>query len=56
MVVGGEGATAREILRHKTIERVVMVDIDKVGRLSATPCICLDDVSVYNWESRKFIS
>jgi spermidine synthase len=26
---GGEGATAREILRHKTVERVVMVDIDE---------------------------
>jgi thermospermine synthase len=27
---GGEGATAREVLRHKTVERVVMVDIDEV--------------------------
>eukprot|EP01094_Clydonella_sp_ATCC50884_P023923 TRINITY_DN586_c0_g1_i1.p1 TRINITY_DN586_c0_g1~~TRINITY_DN586_c0_g1_i1.p1 ORF type:complete len:342 (-),score=109.10 TRINITY_DN586_c0_g1_i1:236-1198(-) len=27
---GGEGATAREILRHKTVERVVMVDIDDI--------------------------
>ncbi|KAK9811139.1 hypothetical protein WJX73_006141 [Symbiochloris irregularis] len=27
---GGEGATAREVLRHKSVERVVMVDIDKV--------------------------
>ncbi len=26
---GGEGATAREVLRHKTIEEVVMVDIDE---------------------------
>ncbi len=26
---GGEGATAREILRHQTIESVVMVDIDE---------------------------
>jgi len=25
---GGEGATIREILRHKTVEKVVMVDID----------------------------
>ena len=30
-LAGGEGATVREILRHKTVERVVMVDIDKVG-------------------------
>lgn len=27
---GGEGATVREILRHKSVEQVVMVDIDKV--------------------------
>lgn len=27
---GGEGATAREVLRHKSVERVLMVDIDKV--------------------------
>nr|BCL66181.1 spermine synthase 1 [Volvox reticuliferus] len=27
---GGEGATAREVLRHRTVEEVVMVDIDKV--------------------------
>ncbi len=26
---GGEGATAREILKHKSIEKVVMVDIDE---------------------------
>ena len=26
---GGEGATAREILSHRTIERVVMVDLDE---------------------------
>ena len=25
---GGEGATAREVLRHKSVEKVVMVDID----------------------------
>mmetsp|Transcript_23336 Transcript_23336/g.64747 ORF Transcript_23336/g.64747 Transcript_23336/m.64747 type:complete len:312 (+) Transcript_23336:156-1091(+) len=27
---GGEGATAREVLRHKSVEKCVMVDIDKV--------------------------
>jgi len=27
---GGEGATAREVLRHKSVEKLVMVDIDKV--------------------------
>lgn len=26
---GGEGATLREVLRHKTVERAVMIDIDK---------------------------
>ncbi|KAL8171377.1 hypothetical protein V2J09_023181 [Rumex salicifolius] len=26
---GGEGSTAREILRHKTVEKLVMCDIDK---------------------------
>ncbi len=26
---GGEGATAREVLRHKSVKKVVMVDIDK---------------------------
>merc|ERR1719203_2782113 len=26
---GGEGSTAREVLRHKTVEKCVMVDIDK---------------------------
>ena len=29
-LAGGEGATAREVLRHKSVEKVVMVDIDKV--------------------------
>ncbi|KXZ57047.1 SPS1 protein [Gonium pectorale] len=27
---GGEGATAREVLRHASVEKVVMVDIDQV--------------------------
>ncbi len=26
---GGEGATAREVLRHKSVEKVVMIDIDE---------------------------
>ncbi|KAL5705195.1 thermospermine synthase [Ranunculus cassubicifolius] len=26
---GGEGSTARELLRHKTVEKVVMCDIDE---------------------------
>lgn len=28
IIGGGEGATAREVLKHKSVERVVMVDID----------------------------
>lgn len=27
---GGEGATAREVLRHKSVEQVIMVDIDEI--------------------------
>ena len=27
---GGEGSTAREVLKHKSVEKVVMVDIDRV--------------------------
>ena len=27
---GGEGSAAREVLRHKTVQRVVMCDIDQV--------------------------
>jgi spermidine synthase len=29
IVGGGEGATLREVLRHRTVQRAVMVDIDK---------------------------
>ena len=29
---GGELATAREILRHKSVEKCVMVDLDKVRK------------------------
>lgn len=28
---GGEGSTARELLRHKTVDKVVMCDIDEVS-------------------------
>lgn len=28
---GGEGATAREVLRHKSVEEVIMVDIDQAS-------------------------
>src|SRR3990172_12876857 len=29
VIGGGEGATLREVLRHSTVERAVMVDIDR---------------------------
>lgn len=28
---GGEGSTARETLKHKTLDKVVMCDIDQVN-------------------------
>lgn len=28
---GGEGSAAREVLKHKTVESVVMCDIDEVS-------------------------
>ena len=47
---GGEGATAREALRHRSVEKVVMVDIDKVGRRPRLPepstCVCR---SLHDW-------
>lgn len=30
---GGEGSTARELLRHKTVDKVIMCDIDEVSLL-----------------------
>lgn len=42
---GGEGSTAREILRHRTVERVVMCDIDQVIFLVA---VCTrQDICMY---------
>ena len=34
---GGEGATMREVLRHKSVEKCVMVDIDEVRTPAAPP-------------------
>mmetsp|Transcript_25742 Transcript_25742/g.31637 ORF Transcript_25742/g.31637 Transcript_25742/m.31637 type:complete len:400 (+) Transcript_25742:112-1311(+) len=49
---GGEFATAREVLRHKSVERCVMVDIDKVG------CdICREQLPEWNdgaYEDKRF--
>jgi spermidine synthase len=30
IIGGGEGATLREVLKHKTVEKVVMIEIDEV--------------------------
>lgn len=30
IIGGGEGATLREILKHDTVEKVVMIDIDSM--------------------------
>lgn len=38
MLAGGEGATAREVLRHKSVEEVIMVDIDKVAFPDSLAC------------------
>ena len=37
---GGEGSTAREILQHKTVEKVVMCDIDEVINFFFLTYIC----------------
>lgn len=39
--VGGEGATAREVLRHATVKKCVMVDIDE-----AVCNFCRDNLGV----------
>ena len=43
---GGEGSTAREILRHKTVEKVVMCDIDEVIKFFFPPLmyICYSSI------------
>lgn len=41
---GGEGSTARELLRHKTIEKVVMCDIDQVLIISFHNIILYTDI------------
>lgn len=38
---GGELATAREVLRHKSVEKCVMVDLDKVGAHPPVALLCL---------------
>jgi len=47
VVGGGEGATIREVLKHKTVERVVMVDID--GEL-----VELAKKYLYKWHQGSF--
>ncbi len=46
---GGEGATAREVLKWKSVEKVVMVDIDEVSssatRISGLKLLVYEAVS-----------
>ena len=62
---GGEGATLREVLRHKTVEKCTMVDIDGVAvdvckkvcgyrHLLAQPCTCAPPRSPDRGGSRLF--
>jgi len=37
---GGEGSTAREALRHRSVEKVVMCDIDEVSLNAFGVCCC----------------
>ena len=41
LYTGGEGATAREVLRHKSVEEVIMVDIDKARQEGMTSLLCI---------------
>lgn len=43
---GGEGSTAREILRHKTAEKVTMCDIDEVKPPYILLFLCVGFVNV----------
>ncbi len=63
IVGGGEGATIRELLRHRTVERVVMVDIDQEvvegcrQHLPEWHQGCFDDprVEVLHLDARKYL-
>ena len=43
---GGEGSTAREALRHRSVEEVVMCDIDEVSFVFR-PCPLFGPFSVF---------
>lgn len=45
---GGEGSAAREALRHKSIEKVVMCDIDQVWTMNIPIHDCLSHVGYFN--------
>ena len=49
---GGEGSAAREALRHNSIEKVVMCDIDQVISIVHSPPRSLSAVDLD--DSRKF--
>lgn len=44
---GGEGSAVREALKHKSIEKVVMCDIDEVSILNTTCVTCTGSVPAY---------
>jgi hypothetical protein len=39
---GGEGSTAREVLKHSSVKKVVMCDIDQVYDIT---CLCVPSCS-----------
>ncbi|XP_020977111.1 thermospermine synthase ACAULIS5-like isoform X2 [Arachis ipaensis] len=40
---GGEGSTARELLRHNTIDKVIMCDIDEVNYITVSMHVGIGD-------------
>jgi spermidine synthase len=61
IIGGGEGATLREVLKHKTVEKVIMIEIDEkmvtlsreflpfwsdCSMLAGSPASCFDDPRV----------
>jgi spermidine synthase len=54
IVGGGEGATLREVLKHNTVEKVVMIDIDEdMVRLSREFLSFSSDCSNIKYSSKS---
>lgn len=50
VIGGGDGGVIREVLKHKSVEKVTLCDIDEVGPLalsSVTSYLCLAPVSEF---------